>query len=35
MTPEPIVDVEAFKKFEREADSRVARDCDRATARKP
>jgi SAM-dependent methyltransferase len=32
MTPEPAIDVEAFKKFEREGYSRVAHGYDRATA---
>jgi SAM-dependent methyltransferase len=32
MTPEPAIDVEAFKKFEREGYSRVAQGYDQATA---
>jgi len=32
MTPEPTIDVEAFKKFEREGYSRVAQGYDKATA---
>jgi ubiquinone/menaquinone biosynthesis C-methylase UbiE len=32
MTPEPIIDVEAFKKFERDGYSSVAQGYDRATA---
>src|SRR5512145_433625 len=32
MTPEPAIDVEAFKKFEREGYSGVARGYDRVTA---
>jgi SAM-dependent methyltransferase len=32
MTPEPMIDVEAFKKFEREGYSRVAQGYDEATA---
>jgi ubiquinone/menaquinone biosynthesis C-methylase UbiE len=32
MTPEPAIDVEAFKRFEREGYSRVARGYDQATA---
>jgi SAM-dependent methyltransferase len=32
MTPEPAIDVEAFKKFEREGYSRVAQGYDKATA---
>jgi hypothetical protein len=32
MTPEPIIEVEAFKKFEREGYSCVAQGYDRATA---
>ena len=32
MTPEPSIDVEAFKTFEREGYSRVAHSYDKATA---